>query len=502
MEKTDIILEMQDINISFAGVQILKNAALTLQRGKVNILLGENGAGKSTLMKVLTGAYHKDSGTILIDGKPVTITNAADAEQHGISMIYQEFNLVPQLSVAENIFLGRELTGRGGRIDFEAMNREAQAVLDRLHVAINPKQRISELGVAQQQMVEIAKALSTKARIVIMDEPTAALTDEEITHLFEIVNEMKRNGISIIYISHRLEEFKFVGDTVTTMRDGSTIGEIAIEEATHDRLVTMMVGREIKDQFPHVDVVPGPERLRVRHFSGTRFQDVDLAVHAGEIVGLAGLMGAGRTEVARAIFGADRYTSGSVTLNGDVVQFRTPADAIRNHVGFVTENRRDEGLVMTLDICQNITLPALKSVQSSSGALSLKREKQVGQRFMDELAIKAVNGQQKVATLSGGNQQKVVLAKWLEVAPEVLIMDEPTRGIDVGAKTEIYAIMNQLKEKGVGILMISSELPEVLGMSDRIMVMREGRIAGELNRETATQASIMKLATSEVEDNG
>lgn len=499
MIDTDTILEMTHINISFSGVHILKDADLVLKRGQVNILLGENGAGKSTLMKVLTGAYHKDSGEIRINGEPVTINNAADAEKNGISMIYQEFNLIPNLSVAENIFLGKELVGFGGKVDFEGMNREAQKILDRLHVAISPKTKVGKLGVAQQQMVEIAKALSVDAKIVIMDEPTSALTDEEIENLFAIVNEMKTHGVSIIYISHRLEEFKYVGDYVTTMRDGSTVGLTPIAEASHDRLVQLMVGREIKNQFPHVEQELGSELLRVSHLSNAHVHDVSLTVHAGEIVGIAGLMGAGRTEIARAIYGIDPIDEGEIFVAGKKVKLASPADAIAHHVGFVTENRRDEGLIMTLDINQNITLPALRAIQKNRLALSMQKERQVGAKFMHDLDIKAVNGRQKAGTLSGGNQQKVVIAKWLEVQPQILMMDEPTRGIDVGAKYEIYTIMNELKKHGVGILMISSELPEVIGMSDRILTMREGQLTGELDRGEATQEKIMTLATSEVE---
>lgn len=493
----DTVLEMKGINISFSGVHILKDVDLDLKEGEVNILLGENGAGKSTLMKILVGAYHKDSGEIYVRGKKVDINSTVDSEKLGISMIYQEFNLVPNLSVAENIFLGRELTKTSlNVIDYDEMIRQSASVLRRLNVKIDPRTKVKNLGIAQQQMVEIAKAMLIDARILIMDEPTAALTDDEIETLFKIIHQLKDSGVSIIYISHRLEEFKFIGDRVTTLRDGHSVGITPIKEATQDKLIELMVGREITNQFPRVEVAPGPEVLRVENLTNDRVKGVNLTVHKGEILGIAGLVGAGRTETVRAIFGVDSKQSGKIIIDGKETKIEKPGDAIANKIGFVTENRRDEGLVLSMDVRDNITLPSLKELESSPLKLNFHREKEVGQAHIKSLNIKASSDRQKAGTLSGGNQQKIVIAKWLEMHPEVLIMDEPTRGIDVGAKYEIYQIMNDLKKKGVGIIMISSELPEVLGMSDRIMVMYEGKVTGTFdNGPDVTQEFVMQYAT-------
>lgn len=491
------VLEMKDISIGFNGVSVLKDVNLDLYEGEVNILLGENGAGKSTLMKILVGAYHKDSGQIFLKGQPVEINSTTDSEKLGISMIYQEFNLIPNLSVAENIFLGRELTnGPLKKIDYEEMIRQSQSVLNRLHVKINPRTKVKDLGIAQQQMVEIAKAMLIDSRILIMDEPTAALTNDEIETLFTIIKQMKSSGISIIYISHRLEEFKFIGDRVTTLRDGHTVGITPISEATQDKLIELMVGRDITDQFPKIKIPIGDEVLRVEGLTNDVIKDVNLVVHKGEILGISGLVGAGRTETVRAIFGADSKIAGKIYVDGSEVHINKPEDAINHQIGFVTENRRDEGLVLSMDVRDNITLPSLKKLESNPLKLNFHREKEVGQSYMKSLAIKASSDRQKSGTLSGGNQQKIVIAKWLETHPKVLIMDEPTRGIDVGAKYEIYQIMNQLKKKGVGIIMISSELPEILGMSDQIVVMYEGRVTGTFaNNEDITQEYVMQYAT-------
>lgn len=488
---------MKNISIGFNGVQILKNVNLDLKKGEVNILLGENGAGKSTLMKILVGAYHKDSGEIFLNGQQVEINSTTDSSKLGVSMIYQEFNLVPNLSVAENIFLGRELTTSAlKRIDYDEMVRQSQSVLNRLNVKINPRTKVKELGIAQQQMVEIGKAMLIDSKILIMDEPTAALTDDEIQVLFKIIKQLKANGVSIIYISHRLEEFKYIGDRVTTLRDGSVVGVTPIAEASQEKLIELMVGREITDQFPKVTVPLGKEVLRVENISNAAVKDVSFAVHQGEILGISGLVGAGRTETVRAIFGADTRTGGNIYVDGQEAHINNPEDAIKYQIGFVTENRRDEGLVLTMDVRDNITLPSLKKLESSPFKLNFHKEKEVGQSYIKSLDIKASSDRQKAGTLSGGNQQKIVIAKWLETHPKVLIMDEPTRGIDVGAKYEIYQIMNELKEQGVGIIMISSELPEILGMSDRIVVMYEGRVTGTFeNNEQVTQESVMEYAT-------
>lgn len=491
------VLEMKDINIGFNGVHILKDVDLDLYKGEVNILLGENGAGKSTLMKILVGAYHKNSGVIYLNGERVDINSTKDSERLGISMIYQEFNLVPNLSVAENIFLGRELTKSAvKKVDYSEMIRQSKSVLRRLNVKIDPRTKVKDLGIAQQQMVEIGKAMLIDSKILIMDEPTAALTDDEIRVLFKIIKQLKASGVSIIYISHRLEEFKYIGDRVTTLRDGKLVGVTPIKEASQEKLIELMVGREITDQFPHLEVSPGKEVLRVEHLSNDVVKDVNLTLHQGEILGISGLVGAGRTETVRSIFGADPKTNGKIYVDGQEVHIDKPNDAIRHKIGFVTEDRRDEGLVLTMDVRDNITLPSLKELESNPIKLNFPKERKLSDQYMHTLDIKASSDKQRSGTLSGGNQQKIVIAKWLGTHPKVLIMDEPTRGIDVGAKYEIYQIMNELKKQGVGIIMISSELPEILGMSDRILTMYEGRVTGTFaNTDEVTQEYIMEYAT-------
>lgn len=493
----EVVLQMQDINKSFSGVQVLKNAGIEVIKGEVQILLGENGAGKSTLMKILAGAYSKDSGEIICKGKKVAIHSPKDAEDLGIAIIYQEFNLVPYLSIAENMFLGKEpMTKVPGKIDFVQMYEKAQQMLDHLGVAISPRTIIADLGIAQQQMVEIAKALSVQADIIIMDEPTAALTEKEISTLFAIIHKIKSEGVSIIYISHRLEEFSIIGDRVTVMRDGETVGMRKMCETTIDELIKLMVGREITNKFPKLEVEAGDILMEAKHLRRAGiFNDINFQLRQGEILGVSGLMGAGRTEVMRAIFGMDPLDSGEIYIGGKKAEIKSPADAIRNQIGFVTENRRDEGLVLLMDVKQNITLGTLSKFLSKPFKLNLNKEVAEAQSFIDKLKIKCVGCTQRTGTLSGGNQQKTVIAKWLISKSKILIMDEPTRGIDVGAKLEIYQIMNELVKNGVGIIMISSELPEILGMSDRILVMYRGEITGELNRKEANQEKIMRYAT-------
>ena len=493
----ETILQMKGIKKSFSGVKVLKNAGIEAVKGEVQILLGENGAGKSTLMKILAGAYSKDEGEIIYKGKSVQINNPKDAEKLGIAIIYQEFNLIPYLSVAENMFLGKEsMSNIPGKIDFEDMYKKAQQMLDRLEVEINPKDMVADLGIAQQQMVEIAKALSVNADVIIMDEPTAALTDKEINSLFKIIHRIKEEGVTIIYISHRLEEFKIIGDRVTIMRDGDTVGMVNIDETTIDDLIKLMVGREIGNKFPKIDVEKGETLLEVRNLKRKgAFENINFTLRKGEILGVSGLMGAGRTEVMRSIFGIDPIDSGEVYLEGKRVNIKSPADAIKNKIGFVTEDRRDEGLVLSMDVKENITLCTLSKFLANPGKLNLGEEVNEANSFIDKLKIKCSDYTQKTGTLSGGNQQKIVIAKWLLADSKILILDEPTRGIDVGAKQEIYNIMNELLKSGVGIIMISSELPEILGMSDRILVMSRGEILGELDRKEANQEKIMHYAT-------
>jgi ribose transport system ATP-binding protein len=490
------VLQMRGISKQYPGVQALDNVDFEVRAGEVMALVGENGAGKSTLMKILAGAEMRDQGEILLDGKPVHITNPHEAMELGIRIIYQEFNLVPYLSAAENIFLGREPRARvPGFVDFRTMYARAQQLIDELGVQIDVRTPVQYLSVAQQQMVEIAKAISQNARVLAMDEPSATLTEHELQNLFRLIRRLKEQGVGIIYISHRLEEIFEIADRVTVLRDGKLVGVRYVAETNRDELIRMMVGREITEQFPTRKTQRGDVALEVRHLNRKGvLHDISLKVHKGEIVGMAGLVGAGRTELARAIFGADPIDSGEILLEGKPVRIRSPQDAIRLGIGLMTEDRKALGLILSMTVRENNTLANLKAL-TRLGFVQLRRERQVAEQYVRDLMIRTPSIEQAVKNLSGGNQQKVVLAKWLFTRSKVLIFDEPTRGIDVGAKAEIYQLMNRLAEEGVAILMISSELPEVLGMSDRILVMHQGRIAGELSREEATQERIMHLAT-------
>ncbi|MBX3177405.1 MAG: sugar ABC transporter ATP-binding protein [Candidatus Hydrogenedentes bacterium] len=496
----EYILEMRGITKRFPGVVALKGANLELRPAEVHCLLGENGAGKSTLMKILAGAQPMDEGEILIEGEPVSIQSPLHAQELGISMIYQEFNLSPYLSVAENIFLGREpCLGNSPIIDWKRLYREAEAILERIRVRLDVRRPVHELSIAQQQMVEIAKALSVNARIIVMDEPSATLTDHELEALFALIHTLKRQGIALVYISHRLEEVFEIGTRATIMRDGEHIHTGDLCDLSRERIIQMMVGRELKDEFPKEIFDRGAERLRVEGLARRGvFEDVSFSIHSGEIVGLTGLVGAGRTEVARAIFGADRPDAGALHLDGQPITVRNPQDAIRHGIGLLTEDRKNQGLVLGMTVAENTTLANLKSL-TRRGLLDRRRERIATEEYIQSLRIKTPGAGQAVQNLSGGNQQKVVLAKWLFTQSRLLIFDEPTRGIDVGAKVEIYKLMNALVRQGVGILVISSELPEVIGMCDRILVMHEGRIAGEIARDKATQEAIMHLATGAVE---
>ncbi len=494
--QSDYVLELRDVVKRFPGVLALDHAQLQVRRGEVHCLLGENGAGKSTLMKILAGAQPMDEGEMLLDGQPIIVRTPHHAQQLGISMIYQEFNLSPFLSVAENIYLGREpRIGRTPMIDWNRMYRGAQEVLERIRVQLDVRAPINELSVAQQQMVEIAKAISVEAKIIIMDEPSATLTGHELRALFELIRQLRAQGIAMVYISHRLEEIFEIGDRVTVMRDGKYIGANTVKELTRETLIRMMVGRDLTEEFPKEHFERGRERLRVEGLSRTgAFQDIGFSLHEGEIVGLTGLVGAGRTEVARAIFGADAISGGSIMLDGESIHVRSPRDAIAHGIGLLTEDRKGQGLVLGMTVSENTTLANLKAL-TKTGFIRFAQERTAAGKYVDGLRIKTPSIDQHVQNLSGGNQQKVVLAKWLFTQSRVLIFDEPTRGVDVGAKVEIYKLMNELVREGVAILMISSELPEVLGMCDRILVMHEGRLSGELTREEATQETIMELAT-------
>ena len=495
---SEYVLEMRDIVKRFPGVLAVDHCQLTVRPGEVHCLVGENGAGKSTLMKVLAGAIPMDSGEILLSGEPVTITSPHHAQQLGVSMIYQEVNLSPFLSVAENIFLGREpRLGKTPFINWSKMYHDAHEILDRVRSDIDVRKPVNECSVAQQQIVEIAKALSFSSKVIVMDEPSATLTDHELRALFDLIHGLKNDGIGMIYISHRLEEIFEIGDRVTVMRDGQYIGTNDVSDVRREDIIHMMVGRELKDEFPKEHFERGEEVLRVEGLAVEgSFQDVNFSLHKGEIMGLTGLVGAGRTEVARAIFGADKITAGQIFLDGKPITVTSPQDAIRQGIGLLTEDRKNQGLVLGMTVRENTTLANLKELVKFL-FVDRGREREVTLHYVDDLRIKTPSIEQTAQNLSGGNQQKVVLAKWLFTECQVLIFDEPTRGIDVGAKVEIYKLMNELVRKGVCILMISSELPEVLGMCDRILVMHEGRLAGELPRAEADQERIIRLATGE-----
>ena len=488
------VLALRGIRKAFPGVVALDGVDLALQPGEVHVLLGENGAGKSTLMKIISGAVPRDAGEIRVQGEPVEIANPRAAQALGIGIIYQELNLIPHLSAGENIFLGREPRLAPGVIDQRRLLHDAQEQLADLGVALNAAWPVHRLSVAQQQMVEIAKALSLEARVLIMDEPTSALTTQEIKELFTAIRRLKALGVAIVYISHRMEEIFAIGDRVTVLRDGRHVGTRALGETTMTELVRLMVGRELADHFPQQRVAAGEEVLRV---AGLRrdgvLHDISFALRRGEVVGLAGLMGSGRTELARAIFGADPLDGGKIFVRGNETAIRSPRAAIDLGLGLLTEDRKHQGLVLVLSVQENICLPSVPQL-ARLGVMQAARETAATAARIAELHIKTPGPQQRVGHLSGGNQQKVVLAKWLCTEASILIFDEPTRGIDVGAKVEIYQLMHQLAARGAAILMISSELPEVLGMSDRILVMHAGRIAGEFERAEATPEKLLAAA--------
>jgi ribose transport system ATP-binding protein len=488
------LLQMQGIRKGFPGVQALDGVDLTLHEGEVLALVGENGAGKSTLIKILAGAHQRDAGEILIQGKPVSLASPQESMAHGVRVIYQEFNLVPRLSVMENIFLGR-LPTRGGLVDYRRMETECRELLARVGADISPRELAGRLPVAHQQLVEIAKALRDDARILVLDEPSATLSEHELEALFRLIRDLKGQGVGMIYISHRLEELAEIADTISVLRDGRHIITAPAPELPRNDVVLHMVGRELTDFIPSTTPHASQEALRLTDFSAAgRFRGVDLVVRRGEIVALAGLVGSGRTEVARAVFGADPHDGGTMEVAGKPVTVRSPRDAIRLGIGLATEDRKSQGLVLGMGVAANITLTNLAGI-SRLGLLSSALETKAGDEYVEQLRVRTPSLRQKVRLLSGGNQQKVVLAKWLFTDCRVLILDEPTRGIDVGAKNEIYALMNSLCDRGHAVLMISSELPEVLGVAHRIYVMREGRVAGELTRDEATQERIMQLAT-------
>ena len=493
---SEILLNMHGIQKYFPGVHALDNAQLELRAGEVLALIGENGAGKSTLMKILTGIYTKDDGVIELYGKPTEIQSPSHAQQLGISIVHQELNLMQDLTVAENIFVGREST-KGLFLDKKEQNRKTDELLKSLHLNITARTVVKRLTVAQQQMVEIAKALSyNNTKILIMDEPSASLTTAEIEDLFTFIRRLKATGVGIIYISHRMDELKEITDRVTVMRDGQYVDTVNTAETTIDQIVQMMVGRVIFDEpKSHSNVAPdAPVVLEARNLCSDMVKDVSFQLHKGEILGFAGLMGAGRTETMRLLSGADPKTSGQIIVNGKEVKIRRPKDAVQAGIGYLSEDRKRYGLCLGLSVADNTAMASLDSLTSGSFVQDGKIA-QVTQEYIQKLRTKTPSGKTLARSLSGGNQQKVVIAKWLLRDCDVLIFDEPTRGIDVGAKSEIYKLMNQLAAEGKSIIMISSELPEILRMSDRVMVMCEGRLTGELDISEATQERIMTYAT-------
>jgi len=491
-----LLLKAENISKEFPGVQALDQVDFDLYKGEVHVLIGENGAGKSTLMKIIAGAYQLDSGNLYINGDEVNFHNPQDAQEAGVAIIYQEFNLIPHMNVAQNMFLGRFPKRAGLLIDHKKLHEEAARVLKSLSLDIDTHAFCADLGTGQQQMVEVAKTLTMESKILIMDEPTAALTDREIDSLFEMIQTLKKKGIGIIYISHRLEEVKIVGDRVTVLRDGKYIGTKDAKKAKMPDLVKMMVGRDVQSMYAFAKSTDtfGEEALRVENLvSGTKIKNASLDVRAGEIVGLAGLVGAGRTDLARAIFGADKYDSGKVFVYGEEVNPKTPSDMVEKGMGLIPEDRKGQGLCLILPTSDNIVMANLKKLFSGL-LLNLKKEKEVATKYITDLRIATPSHSRIVQFLSGGTQQKVVLAKWLCTNSRIFIFDEPTRGIDVGAKAEIHGLMRELVKNGAAILMISSELPEILGMSDRIFVMREGSVVAQLGCEDATQEKVIAHA--------
>ncbi|MGG4102579.1 sugar ABC transporter ATP-binding protein [Paenibacillus lautus] len=496
---SEVLIQMEGITKGFPGVLALNNCRFELLRGEVHALMGENGAGKSTMMKILTGVYQKDAGTITYKGQPVELTNPKAAQDAGISMIHQELNLAPDLTVAQNIFIGRE-PRRKLRLflDEHALNRQVKELFERMGLDMDPSIKVSELTVAKQQMVEIAKALSYSADVLVMDEPTAALSETEIEDLFRIIRQLREGGVGIVYISHRMDEIKRITDRITVMRDGQYIDTVSTAEVTTQDIISKMVGRQIYETSkPERSAGERETVLEVKGLNqGRTLKDINFTLKKGEILGIAGLVGAGRTELARAIFGADRIQSGEIHVHGRKITIKGPHDAVRQGIGYLSEDRKRFGCVVDLDVKSNVAIASYGSFLRPGGWMNTARIREQAEEIVSRLKVKTPHVDQEVKYLSGGNQQKVVIGKWLTRDCDILIFDEPTRGIDVGAKSEIYRLLNDLTAQGKSIIMISSELPEILRMSHRVLVMCEGRITGELDQEEATQESIMHLATA------
>jgi inositol transport system ATP-binding protein len=495
MSENTTILLMENISKSFPGVKALSDVQLTVRKGTIHALMGENGAGKSTLMKVLNGMYAPDSGQITFQGQPVTIATTEAALKLGISMIHQELSPIPHMTVAENIFLGREPLGKFGLIDKRKLNSDTKVLLDRLEIDINPATLMKNLSVANKQMVEIAKAISYDASLIIMDEPTSAITEREVVHLFSIIRTLKEKGVGIIYITHKMDEVFQIADEITVLRDGNYIATVPASQTNRDNLIAMMVGRELTAMFPKEEAPIGEVVLSVRNLTRKGIvEDVSFDLRRGEILGIAGLMGAGRTEVIEGIFGIHKIDTGEVTINGKQTQINSPVDAIKNGLALLTEDRKLSGILGVLPVRDNMMIASLMNYEKR-GFLDKRLIESTCKQEKGRLNIKTPNMDQLIKLLSGGNQQKVLVSRWLLTAPDILILDEPTRGIDVGTKAEIHKLMCKLAQDGKAIIMISSELPEILGMSDRVLVMHEGRVGGIFERKDATQESIMQAAT-------
>lgn len=488
-----LLLEMKNIQKSFYGNQVLHNVNLSLETGSVHALMGENGAGKSTLMNILVGIHKRDGGVVKIDGKEVEITSPVEAQMNGIAMIHQELSSVSEMSVAENIYLGREPV-KGGLIDYRKMYKQTEDLLNMLNIGLNPKTKMGTLRMADQQMVEIAKAVSQNARILVMDEPTSSITDREVESLFKIIRDLKAKGTGIIYISHKMDEVYTITDKITILRDGASIATWNTKEATNDMVVKAMVGRDLTEQYPKQIVEIGEPILELKGLSRPgEFENINLTLHRGEILGLVGLVGAGRTETMKALFGITRPKRGEIYLKGKKVEIKNPKAAINAGIAYVTEDRKGEGLVLPMSIAHNTTLSSLKELSAGLFIKRIQEKKEVDKQIKD-LKVKTSSPNLAVKQLSGGNQQKVVLAKWMMKNPDVIIFDEPTRGIDVGAKAEIYKLMGDIVSQGKAIIMISSEMPEAMGMSDRIIILSNQKQAGELDRSEFCQESIMRMA--------
>ena len=488
------MITMRQIHKAFGENKVLQGVDFTLKTGTVHALMGENGAGKSTLMKILVGMHQKDQGDIYFDDQPKVFKNPKEAEQEGVTFIHQELNIWPELTVLENMFIGKEIKNKWGVLKTNEMVRQATAIFEQLHFNIPLHKVAKHCSIGEQQMIEIAKALMTDAKVIVMDEPTATLTDKEISELFKMIRHLKAKGVAFVYISHRMAEIFEIADDITVMRDGKTVFFKPVEETAYNDIVKAMVGRELDEQYPKRQYQPEDIILKVAHLSNEKHQIKDVSFHLqkGEILGVSGLMGAGRTEMMRSLFGVDKGER-KVEIEGKNVDIRSPEDAMKHGLALITENRKDEGLILDFSIRDNMVLPSLKSF-SKYGFVKDKDANQFVDSMRKRLNIKTSH-QRPASTLSGGNQQKVVLAKWIGTAPRIIIFDEPTRGIDVGAKRDIYQLMNELTERGVSIIMISSELPEIIGMSDRVMVVHEGHIQGDLVGERITEENIMTLAT-------